>query len=90
MRLSVSRAVAVESTRGWRIAKEKARHKIDVVVALAQAALAAVRSQSDSTWDPLYRSPAWVGLGSVNNESRAEVADEYRRTRLIHHIYGIH
>lgn len=39
LRLAISRAVAVESARGWRIAKEKASHKIDVVVALAQAAL---------------------------------------------------
>jgi phage terminase large subunit-like protein len=32
MRLAVSRAVAIESTRGWRIAKEKASHKIDIEV----------------------------------------------------------
>jgi hypothetical protein len=38
----MSRAVALETTRGWRIAKEKASHKIDVVVALAMAALGAV------------------------------------------------
>jgi len=43
IRLAVSRAVAIESARGWRIAKEKASHKIDVVVALAQAALGAVQ-----------------------------------------------
>lgn len=39
LRLAISRAVAVESPRGWRIAKEQASHKIDVVVALAQAVL---------------------------------------------------
>ena len=44
VRLAVQRAVAIESPRGWRIAKEKASHKIDVVVALAQAALGAVLS----------------------------------------------
>jgi phage terminase large subunit-like protein len=43
IRVAVSRSVAVETTRGWRIAKEKAAHKIDVVVALALAALGAVR-----------------------------------------------
>jgi phage terminase large subunit-like protein len=42
IRLAVSRAVALETPRGWRIAKEKQSHKIDVVVALAQAALGAV------------------------------------------------
>jgi phage terminase large subunit-like protein len=44
-RLAVSRAVALETSRGWRIAKEKVSHKIDVVVALAQAALGAVQGQ---------------------------------------------
>ena len=45
IRLAISRAVAIETSRGWRIAKEKASHKIDVIVALAQAALGAVRGQ---------------------------------------------
>ena len=44
IRLAVSRAVALETSRGWRIAKEKVSHKIDVVVALAMAALGAVAS----------------------------------------------
>jgi hypothetical protein len=43
MRLAVSRAVAIETSRGWRIGKEKQSQKIDLVVALAQAALGAVR-----------------------------------------------
>jgi hypothetical protein len=43
MRLAMSRAVVVENPRGKRIAKEKASHKIDVVVALAMSALGAVR-----------------------------------------------
>jgi len=43
IRLAVQRAVAVETPRGWRIAKEKQAHKIDVVVALAMAALGAVQ-----------------------------------------------
>jgi phage terminase large subunit-like protein len=43
LRLAVHRAVALETSRGWRIAKEKQAHKIDVVVALAQAALGAVK-----------------------------------------------
>ncbi len=42
MRLAVSRAVAIETPRGWRITKEKQSHKIDVVVALGMAAWAAV------------------------------------------------
>ena len=42
IRLAISRAVAVETSRGWRISKDKQSHKIDVVVALAMAAHAAV------------------------------------------------
>jgi phage terminase large subunit-like protein len=42
MRLSASRAVAIETARGWRIAKEKQSHKIDVIVALGMAAHAAM------------------------------------------------
>jgi phage terminase large subunit-like protein len=47
VRLAVQRSVAVETPRGWRIAKEKASHKIDVVVALGMAALAAVQGGAD-------------------------------------------
>jgi hypothetical protein len=43
MRDCIRQAVALESARGWRITKEKQSHKIDVVVALAQAALATVK-----------------------------------------------
>ncbi len=46
MRMAVARAIAVEMPRGWKIAKEKRTHRIDVVVALAQAALAAARAES--------------------------------------------
>ena len=52
MRLAVSRAVAVESSRGWRIAKEKQSHKIDVVVALAMSAYAAVHHQGADSYLP--------------------------------------
>jgi phage terminase large subunit-like protein len=43
IRLAVQRAVALETPRGWRITKEKASHKIDIVIALAMAALGAVQ-----------------------------------------------
>jgi len=42
LRLQVSHAVAVQGSRGWKISKEKTSFKIDAVVALAMAALAAV------------------------------------------------
>src|SRR5262249_46884147 len=43
VRLSGVPAIAIATPRGWRIAKEKAAHKIDVVVALAMAAHAAIQ-----------------------------------------------
>ena len=46
MRLAISRAVAVESPRGWKISKAVQTHKIDVVIALGLAALGAVGSAS--------------------------------------------
>src|SRR5437764_15166867 len=44
IRQAVQHAVAVETSRGLKIAKEKASHKIDIVVAMAMAALATVES----------------------------------------------
>jgi phage terminase large subunit-like protein len=49
MRLAVSHTIAVQHPRGWRIAKEKTSHKIDVIVALAMAALAAIE-HSEAVW----------------------------------------
>jgi phage terminase large subunit-like protein len=58
IRLAVQRSVAIESTRGWRIAKEKTSHKIDCVVALGMAAIAAVRwgqrEQPEAVSLPIY------------------------------------
>jgi hypothetical protein len=42
IKLAMTRAIAKETPRGWKITKEKTSHKIDVVVGLAMAALAAV------------------------------------------------
>jgi phage terminase large subunit-like protein len=53
IRLAISRAVAVETPRGWRISKDKQSHKIDVVVALAMAALAALRNAADDEYSTL-------------------------------------
>ncbi len=46
IRRQVSQAIAVETPRGWRIAKEKSGHKIDFVVALAMSAYASMESRS--------------------------------------------
>jgi hypothetical protein len=50
MRQAISHAIIVESARGWRLDKLK-QHKIDVVVALSLAALAAVRADGKSRYD---------------------------------------
>ncbi len=46
LRAQALNTVAVESPRGWRIAKEKAARKIDAVVALAMACVAAMEEPS--------------------------------------------
>jgi phage terminase large subunit-like protein len=54
MRTAASRAVAVETGRGWRISKEKQSHKIDVIVALAMAAHAAVIGSGEPYYDQSF------------------------------------
>jgi hypothetical protein len=72
MRLAITRAIAVESTRGWRIAKEKTSHKIDVIIALAMAAHCCVRDQRIPEEPPIV-SPyvdwgrPWNWPGSTTN-----------------------
>jgi phage terminase large subunit-like protein len=46
IRLAISRAVAVETPRGWRISKEKQSHKVDAVIALAMACHGAMQKQT--------------------------------------------
>ncbi len=60
LRSQAANAVAVESTRGWKIAKDKSSHKIDAVIALAMAALAAVESSPGIDWKSVE------GLGHVD------------------------
>ncbi len=43
IRLAMSRATASESDRGWHITKRVQSHKIDIIIALAQAALGAAQ-----------------------------------------------
>jgi ParB-like chromosome segregation protein Spo0J len=50
MRLAISRCVAIEGPRGWRIGKDKSAFKIDVIVALAMATHAAVHGAGKSTY----------------------------------------
>ena len=71
IKLALNRAVAKETPRGWKITKEKQSHKIDVVIAMAMAALAAVeRGQNElrlvtSEWIGVHTAPKLGGFGST-------------------------
>jgi phage terminase large subunit-like protein len=99
MRLSISRAVGLETSRGWRIAKEKVAHKIDVVVALAQAALGAVRNQQSEpgmlTWirgevlrqqDPAHRPEEHNEMIDTYNSEMKRILDLKDAARGVRHI----
>jgi len=60
LRRAIGHAVAKETPRGWRLAKEMTNARIDVVVALAMAALPAVEAQSGGS------DLAWIGGRSVH------------------------
>jgi phage terminase large subunit-like protein len=81
LRLAMSRAVAVETPRGWRISKTTQSHKIDVVVALAMACYAAVKSQSETPRALPFEQ--WVDDDLQNSPERAAAA--YQAQRL--HAY---
>jgi len=59
IRTAISRTVASESGRGWKLDKTKQSHKIDVVVSLAMACHAAVSAQGsfDRSWSWLDGNP---------------------------------
>jgi phage terminase large subunit-like protein len=71
LRLAVSRAVVSESSRGWKLDKLKQSHKIDVVVALSLACLAAVRGQSEPSYD------LWACFPDEESDSEART-QQYR------------
>jgi phage terminase large subunit-like protein len=75
LRLALSRAAALESARGWRIAKDKQTHKIDVVVALAMAALAAIQKQSSYRYDS--------SLSWVRGDPDTEAADYFLEQHIL-------
>jgi phage terminase large subunit-like protein len=84
MRLAISRAVAIETPRGWRIGKDKSTHKIDVVVALAMACHAAIQSQREPLYDDQFR-----GWSENPNVDRERAAAEYQHQRLRARIFGL-
>jgi phage terminase large subunit-like protein len=86
MRLAVSRAVLHESSRGWKLDKQKQHHKIDVVVALSMAALAAIRGIAEPAYDC---SLDWVsGPTPTDPEAaRAAEAKQFLENRYAAHLF---
>jgi phage terminase large subunit-like protein len=76
LRLAVSRAVAIETSRGWRIGKEKQSHMIDLVVALAMACHAAVDSQHETPFDSSF---SWVDTDRDEPEAKPKTAAQQER-----------
>ena len=83
MRLAVSRAIARETPRGWKIAKEKSSHKIDVVVALAMACHAAVQGAHQSSYSLDAFQDDWIDLDAPNREQPVDANTEYFRNQLL-------
>jgi phage terminase large subunit-like protein len=83
MRLAVSRAIIVESSRGWRLDKLKQQHKIDLVVALSMAALAAVRGQSESS----YETPYGPQAADPDADVEAAAVKEFLEQRMAAHVF---
>jgi phage terminase large subunit-like protein len=81
MRLAVSRAVAIETSRGWRIGKDKQAFKIDVIVALAMAVHAACVAQAEPYFDQSWK---WVN-GDEQADPKSE-ADDFYAARLHNYL----
>ena len=91
IRLAVSRAVLSESARGWKLTKDKQAHKIDVVVALSLACLAAVRGEGSSycldalaSWGDEEAKAPVPGWKQAGFESEAEAELYKARYRAQH------
>lgn len=68
IRLAMQRAVAVETTRGLKISKEKASHRIDIVVAIAIAALGAVAGGTGPSLPYTWVRPGTQAWGRVMDQ----------------------
>ena len=94
IRLAISRCVAIETPRGWRIGKDRTSFKIDVVVALAMACHAAVKGQGASNFD---RTWAWYDGNPIQQTAtnktdagrKQRESDENFRWRLANYMRSI-
>ena len=74
LRQQALNTVAVETSRGWRLAKEKAAKKIDAIVALAIACVAAIEDKP-TAFDPV-KIEAFVQLNEALTQGSFWVSDE--------------
>jgi phage terminase large subunit-like protein len=78
MRLAISRAVAIETPRGWRIGKQNQAHRIDLIIALCMGCLAATQGQKepffDKSWSFVDGRP--IGAPPASEEQRQAQAKQ--------------
>ncbi len=82
LRQQALNAVAVESSRGWRIAKERASKKIDGIVALSMACVAALDGREHIV-DLAFITPRGQTVDEVQQEADQEYADRTQRAREV-------
>ena len=87
LRIAVGHAVAVETSRGWRIAKEKASHKIDAVVALAMACHAVVNLREPEVI-PFVAPGSYRNLPAVYRRIGCVFPTNAPRFRALAHLNG--
>jgi hypothetical protein len=76
MRTAFSNAIAVETTRGWKIDKAKQSHRIDLVIALGMATTAAMRKVETG---PGMSAPEWIAFYKSLVEKEKRVVEVGRR-----------
>jgi len=81
LRAAVSKTVAIESSRGWRLGKAKQSDRVDPVIALAMAALACVQAGAPQHMEfiPVPRSaPSTGGISGAGWGRHSDAADDAR------------
>jgi len=88
MRLAVSRCVAVESPRGWRIGKDRQAFKIDIVIALMMACQACIAGQGETNFDTNWAN--WIDGRDETNQTKAQAeSDANFRWRLNNYFNAV-
>jgi phage terminase large subunit-like protein len=85
IRQAISRSVAEEKGRGWKITKEKQSHRIDITIAIGMAALAAVTAQENS-YDYSMRWVDGIGLSAGNAATPDVDPRAYAAQQLFAHL----